>query len=399
MNSSDPLIRKSWLQLSCLQVGAVICLPVIMVGQELARSYGVWPAVAAIALGNALLLMLSCLMSTMSTSSNKTTVEHAKNYFGEGGIRLLALLFTAGMVGWFALQLNIVSLGLVEFAQGYFASTLHVEAVAGIFGAVITCFALRGLSTFAVVANINLAAFILTIGWILLHERPEMTSIVEWSFRGISLVVALAIGIVIDMPTVFRHANTPREGIVAASILFGIALPLIEGVGVYLGSGERSLLEILYGDNNLLWGIWVAIFLMMTSWTACQCNIYSATASVEPLFNGSFKQRTLLLGSVGTLIAMANPMSFMTSMIELLGLGFVAMGSVMISGYLLGRATPFVSLICWLLGTCAGLGTFFQWGKLTEMPALDAFIVTAIMMIIYQFKQSRRMEYASVSNR
>ena len=53
--------RQNWWQLSSIQIGGAVCLPVIMVGHTLNQSYGFTSAVAAVLIGNFILLALQHL--------------------------------------------------------------------------------------------------------------------------------------------------------------------------------------------------------------------------------------------------------------------------------------------------------------------------------------------------
>ena len=82
------------------------------------RNYGFSPAVAAIVLGNAVLLLLASITALMGHSERKTTIENASNYFGKSGSLCFAGVICISMLGWFGIQLNLMSPGPVGYVGG-----------------------------------------------------------------------------------------------------------------------------------------------------------------------------------------------------------------------------------------------------------------------------------------
>src|SRR5262245_51082545 len=112
--------KQGWMELSSIQLGGAICLPVILIGHELARQAGLYGAILAILLGNALLFGLSLLSSWMSSDCNKTTAEHAEYYFGTVGKYFFGLVIMASMAAWFAIQTQVVSCDLAQLLHSCF---------------------------------------------------------------------------------------------------------------------------------------------------------------------------------------------------------------------------------------------------------------------------------------
>src|SRR5689334_4893361 len=114
MANEGSLSRQDWWQLSSIQLGGIICLPVFMIGQTLSQTYGFTSAVASILLGNAILLFLGLAAAKMSHEKRKTTMENAVDFFGERGVAFFALSLSLSLLGWFAIQLNMMALGLID---------------------------------------------------------------------------------------------------------------------------------------------------------------------------------------------------------------------------------------------------------------------------------------------
>src|ERR1700722_3806733 len=104
MNQSSTIEKQNWRQLASVQVGGAICLPLLLVGYELAKQGHPLNMLFSILWGNLLLFALALIAGCMSTKRNLTTVEHASFYFGPKGITFFALTLASSMLGWFAIQ-------------------------------------------------------------------------------------------------------------------------------------------------------------------------------------------------------------------------------------------------------------------------------------------------------
>src|SRR5690349_1992765 len=104
----------NWKQLTSIEVGGAICLPVIMVGHKLCATYGWQAALLGIIVGNLILLSMACITVFMSAQHRASTPENAKKYFGEQGTKLFALLLLIAKTSWFAIQLNMMVLSIQE---------------------------------------------------------------------------------------------------------------------------------------------------------------------------------------------------------------------------------------------------------------------------------------------
>jgi purine-cytosine permease-like protein len=115
---TNPKSQKSWLQLTSIQVGGSICLPVMMVGHVLSKNYGLYTALIAIMLGNLVLLTLGLAAASIGAKARKSTVEQAAFYFGDQGSAFFALLMICCMLGWFAIQLDLMHESARAFWHG-----------------------------------------------------------------------------------------------------------------------------------------------------------------------------------------------------------------------------------------------------------------------------------------
>ena len=155
------------------------------------------------------------------------------------------------------------------------------------------------------------------------------------SMAGLSLVISCSIAAVIDLPTFFREARSPRDAKIAASALFLISLPLVECAGVFIPTLNP-------------------FFLLLAGFTANNANMYSAAVSLETLVPLPLRHRLLLICLIGTLLALFPLLENLEVYINTIGIIISSMGGVLI-GYLLKKTQG--SLLAWGLGALCGLLT------------------------------------------
>jgi purine-cytosine permease-like protein len=394
--------KQAWWQLLSIQTGGTICLPVIMIGQLVCQKFGWLAALLGIGLGNAFLLAIGYLLASLGTFRPQSTVEHAVTYFGKRGRALFASLMMLSMLGWFAIQLNIMSLSCKQLFDlwGIPIPNFMLNIGLGLLIACVMCFgmqAMKGLSYFSA----PLLVLILLYATFSIEEpMPTAASFTLSWIAGLSLIVGANIAAVIDLPTYFRHARSSRDAKICIVWLYGLIVPLIELVGVYLSAvkGGDSILDVLQAGHGQGWMMGTSCFVLLSGWATNNANLYSAlTSSYALSARWTPVTRTLILGGMGTAMACFNPLGNMEEVLDLLGVTTGGMGAVILGNYLLERyrstyqSLPSISLLSWSMGMSIGLfAALFHW-SMTGVPALDAFMASLVIQLtlnpIYQRKE------------
>lgn len=375
-------MRQNWKQLILVQAGGAICLPVFIIGHALAKTYGIGSALTAIILGNLLLLGMGVVSASSSAVNRKSTAECAVDVFGLSGKELFSGAMVFSMIGWFAIQLNIMTSSLAGFVGGEITLVLNI-----LLGSLITLVGIRGMGSIEALASLSMPFLIITIGYALFSSSDGsqiMPATEAFTFSGISLVLASGIAAVIDLPTFFRLAKTRKDGILAACLLFGCVLPLVESVGLYLFMQAKgdSLVQVLVQDSShVLWKIWVMGFLLLVGWTTNNANLYSAAVSLQTLSpKSSDCSRTLIAGALGTFLSCLNLLEHLVLVLDLIGIVLGSMGAVIVFHFVFQQKdAQRENLYAWLIGVLGGLGSYYV--ELSN-PVLYAFIVTLIIKAI-----------------
>lgn len=394
------IVQQNWKQLSSIQVGGVICLPVIVIGQTLGREYGLYSSLIAIALGNLFLLALAIITAIMSHQEKKTTAENTSALFGRGGGIFFAYVMLLSLLGWFGIQLNLMTLALLDLT--YWSSPCAFLMSNILIGSVMTLGGLYGIKGLNLLSDLSIPLLLMTLLYALFTPQEETvtSSLHSLEWGGISMVIATAIAAVIDLPTYFRHASTKKDAVIAVIAIFGLAIPLIEGVGVYLGvtRGGESVIHLLKGTHPL-WNLWIGLFILLAGWTTNNANLYSGVISLEFIWpKATFLVRTLTVGGVGTFLGCCDLLNHLELVLDLLGIGISSMGALMIFYYLFNaREHKQALFFVWGVGVLLGLTSLMKVISICSIPILDAFFGALGGSFILFLKQ--RKSYVCINNK
>lgn len=379
--------KQNWMQLTAVQAGGAICLPVFVIGYALGKNYGLQSAFLAIMLGNVLLLLLALVSGAYSAEKKLSTIQCAIQCFGRRGKGFFSAAMVFSMTGWFAIQLNLMGESLQKLFPfiNPFAGTIAM-------GLVMTALGVKGLRGVGVLANISLPLLVATIAFSFCgvdFSEVAMQAAKPHSFSGISLVLACSIGAVVDLPTFFRAAKSKKDATKAVWVLFGLVIPAVEMVGVLLSSAtiDGGFLDVLMGAHpSIVWEVWVLGFVLMAGWTTNSANLYSAAVSLEPVFaSAPFGVRATLLGSIGTALSCFPLMEGLELILQPIGVALTSMGAVMITTFFAQvNTSPMQNFSAWMIGVFVGAT-----GLITGIAVLDSFLISMISMGIIAFKLER----------
>lgn len=394
--------QQNWGQLSAIQIGGVICMPVLMIGQTMIQHYGFVSSVVAVLIGNAILFLLGLISVRMAVGNRKTTMQNAVEYFGAEGVNFFSLAMVLMLIGWFAIQLNMMTLGVMDLFSLDPASTTISNALNISLGVIITLVALYGVRGITILANLSLPLLIATIAYATYTADsipPEATSLEKFplTYEGVSLVIAMAIGCIIDLPTYYRHAKSVKHAYISVAIVFGVCLPLLEIIGVYLASSnpDGTFLDIFKRSNSTLWNFWTASFLILAGWTTNNVNLYSGVVCLEMLIKKCPGYLLILgFGVLSTGLSCLNLLTHLDVVLEIIGISIGSMGGLIFTRYLISQVRGLhvteqdhsLHLIAWSIGIAVG---FISWMgySFTGISVLDATFAASLATILVLTKR------------
>lgn len=383
------MIKQRWNQLLAIQTGGALCLPVIMSGMSVCQDNSLEMAAAAILVGNAFLLAMGLGMVTISVYKPYSTAELSKDYFGLSGAKCFSAVMMALMLGWFAIQLNVMVISFLEISKWMDVPLPPIAATICV-GLVLTFFLGAGVSMlkrFACVSSPLLLMVLASSLWDLDTNFRQAESC-SFPLGGVSVIIGANMAAVTDLPTYLRHSATVRDARICIVLLYGLIVPAIEISGVLLAStrGGGNVIEILSGGGSADLAAWTGCFVLMSGWATNNNNLYSAIASSYLLSSTmGYRTRTWLLGAGGTLIALMNPLENFETVLGVFGITTGSMGAVLLSvGRPSEKTGSFFVIASWVVGAGAGLATLAAPEGYAGVPALNAFITTYVIGLIRQ---------------
>lgn len=367
---------QNWWQLSIVQAGGSICLPVLLIGQTLAQNVGFFGALCAIVLGNLFLVALAFVMAHAGACKKLSTAALATELFGKVGHPLVMSLT---MMGWFAIQLQLMASCLIEVLPLDVGrvSTLPITLIMGAIIGWTGVHGLKGIGAIArFIAPLLLGTIVLAI--LLMPEPAEKVSTTSsFSMSGVSLVIACSIAAVIDLPTFFRAAKKPGDAKIAASFLFLLLLPLVQGAGAWIGSNSSALTLVdafKAVDSHLLWQVWISLFMILAGWMTNNGNLYSAGVSLEQILpTWSCEKRVLVAAAFGTILALFPLLEHIEIVLNGVGIVLTAMGGVMLAQLMI-QSPPKkrCNLVAWGFGILFGAFSETGFFVVTGSSVVDA---------------------------
>ncbi|CUI15674.1 Conserved putative membrane protein [Candidatus Protochlamydia naegleriophila] len=404
----NALQRQNWRQLASVQVGGAICLPLLLVGYELAKYQDPASTVWSIVWGNLFLFGLALVAGFLSLKRETTTVEHAFFYFGSYGRVFFGITLALSMLGWFAIQAQCMGTDLYQLVKQldpHFSANSQEWIL--IFSLILACLiimgAFWGLTFLTRMADLCVPLLVFTIGYAvyLVDQTPLIEQMVKipanwWDGKGVSLVFASSIAATIDLPSFYRHASHPKAVVWASISTYLVAMPLVQLAGVFLyhGTHAATIGEALSYSAAFGWKVWVVLFMLIAGWTTNNVNLYSALLSLRSLSKKlSFSTAMGIAGLIGLGLITIPLLESFASVLDLMGIFVVAMGGIILTAYLLESsgyaANPALSWLAWLAGIVVGLRSWLDPLSLagSGAPVLDAGLVAAFTLIVSYFLQ------------
>lgn len=369
---------QNFLQLTSVQAGGAICLPMFLIGHTLEKKVGLPSSLIALFLGNFLLFVIALVTAYFGAKYRQSTAEIIRSLFGKRGAILFSVGMSLSLLGWFSIQLNVMTMGLQELLIIPKGFEIYINLMLGL---IIALVALKGSKGMCALANISMpilvAMIALAVSQALGNDIVETESL-PITLGGLSLVLASAIGAVIDLPTFFRESRSQKDALIATALLFLFVIPLIEGVGIYLSvkTGDGNIIAALTGNSSSpLLKAFAALFVLFAGWTTNQANLYSATVSSQVIFP---KISPLMFGLFATGLSCFNVLDQLTELLEVIGIVLASMGGIMIAALLKGQkglspVTLFLSLAAGFFSPISGIGV------------VDAFLAAGIIQYIINY--------------
>ena len=338
--------RQSWLSLTAIWIGNMICLPALMVGGFLAAGLTIGEVFFALAAGFAIILVYMCLIGVQSADLGLPTVSCAEAALGTLGSRfVISLLIGVACIGWFGVQAAVCG---SSFSAMFAALTGIVipEPVSILFwGLIMLLTAVFGYKAMKFLNYIVVPLLVLVLGYTAyasLFKGGGAAAIAAYVpqadtglLGGIGIVVgSFALGGVISGDC-SRYAKS-RADVVKSSVLGVLPISLIMmglGAASAIATGQYDITRILVSLGLPATGL---VVLILATWSTNILNAYSGGIAISNLLGFGEKRyrlTTAIAGFLGAILGAAGLMTKFSAFLGVLSAFIPPVAGVIIAAY------------------------------------------------------------------
>ena len=345
--------RKPLRSVAAVWFGFPMILTCAVFGGVITALMGFQRGVAAIIVGNLILMAYVGALSYLAGRSGENFALQAGRVFGRYGSILASAFLATVVTGWFAFQVGLTG-ATVEQSFGW--SEKPVTLVAGLLFIAITFIGIRALAVLGMIA----APFfvVLSIVALVIISNDQGLGGV-WDYEGVnggSMAFGAALTLVIatfaDSGTMTadftRWSRNGREGALAAFSAFPVANLVAFLVGaVIVASGAiqdaatngGNFLPLLADGHGALLTVLAFIFVFVNLGSVCTHCLYNGAVGWSNILGTRMRLMTLVLGVIGTIAALAGVWNHFLDWLNILGVFVPPIGAVILTDQLfLARA-------------------------------------------------------------
>lgn len=377
--------------LTAIQAGIYICMSSIMAGHMIYKDVGMKGAFLGVIFGSFLLWLLSMIFVKLSLQRPIPLIDITQEYFGNQGAKICGFAMAISLVGWFALQTEIIAKSIY-----YIMPQLPKEFWIVVLSALVIVNVIKGMNWIGRVADFSVP-FLLLIMIIAAFKLYDPTALIpdsEWSGRGILLVMALSLAGVIDIPTYFCVAKGSKDAFAAVSVIYLILLPAMAFLGILFGwlSRAQDFVTGLLGLGGPFWQCCLIIFIILAGWTTNNGNLYSASIALKPCTSLTHNKRILLAGIAGGLAALSGVIDRFVEVLSGMSIVLASLGAAILICFCAAQLKYIKQaenvrrfyVISIVIGSVIGIVSQFTSLKLTQFGFMDSFIATSLGLIVYE---------------
>jgi len=335
--------RRSLLAVASVWAGFPMIITSAVTGATLVHGLGFGGGMAAIAIGNALLLLYVGTLSALAAKTGRNFSLQANQTFGRTGYVACSGLLSTLVLGWFAVQTGLVG----QSVAGTFA--VNKTVVVLVAGVLFTVFTLLGIRALAIIGLISVPLF-LVLGVLAAFQAVGDNSTDIFGYRGdpsgsiaLGAGVTLVFALFADSGTMTadftRWAKSTRDAWIATAAAFPIGNGVAMCVGGFIAAaagGSGDVFSILARNGGIL-AVIAIIFLFINLGSVCTHCLYNSAVGWSNIVHGRMRVLTLCLGIVGIIVAAAGIWDYFIDWLNLLGVIVPPIGAIIIVDQLLPR--------------------------------------------------------------
>ncbi len=414
----EPAAEKSkqgWLFLAGVMIGCTICVPVFVMGAQLANSVPYNQFFLATFIGGIFAAAIAVATGTVGQRTGLPTAMLAKIAFGGKGFIIANIALAIGCIGWFGIQTSVFSQAFVDLTKqvwGWDLNVIPVMIVSGLIMSTTAVIGFRGLGKLSYIA-VPLLIVLLLLPLFTYYNEGKLSGLMNFkpekdtlAFGTIVAIVAGAYSFSCTMPDVTRFMKSMRPMVLGIIANFVLAYPLLliltGSVAVAAGNSDYMQIMLALGYGGL-----AIIVLFLATWTTNDTNVYCGALSAN-LFLPKFPRWKLAaaVGVLGTVFSVLGIFDHFMSWLIFAGNLYAPMAGVYVADYWLNRERyhklgnipdfRWTQIGAWLGGLALGLCTTakdsmgLQLFSLTTIPMLDALLTAALLQfVMYKTRQKK----------
>jgi cytosine permease len=357
-------------------IGAMICVPALMIGGMIGSGLSLATAALAIVIGYALVCAFMSFMGMHACDTGLPTAVLAGGALGEKGAKyIISTILAISCIGWFGIQAAVCGSSFSSMVGGMTGLNIPVwlsSVVWGIIMLLTACFRFSGLKWLNKIA-VPLLGVVLAYCLIYNLVSGNGAALVGYEpaapmgvVSGISLTVGSFVVAAAISGDYCRFAKN-RKDVVKSSILgalpAGLVVLMLGGI-LAICTGSYDISVFLSTAGLPLIGL---IALILATWTTNVSNAYSGGLALSVLLGQDEKKSritTAVAGIIGTILAAVGILNSIQGFLSLLSAIVPAVMGVMIADY-------------WIIGK--GKIENFEIRKGFQTPGVIAFVIGALI--------------------
>ncbi len=371
--------RQSWGSITMVWIGAMICVPALMIGGMIGAGLPLFESALAIIIGYVLVCVFMSFMGMHACDTGLPTAVMAGSALGEKGAKyIISTILAISCIGWFGIQAAVCGSSFSSMIAGMTGLNIPVwlsSVVWGIIMLLTACFRFSGLKwlnriavpllgavlAYALIYNIASGNGVALVGY---QPQAPIGFVTGISLTVGSFVVAAAIS-----GDYCRFAKS-RKDVVKSSVLGVLPAGLVVlmlGAILAICTGSYDISVFLSTAGLPLIGL---VALILATWTTNVSNAYSGGLSLSVLLGQDEKKSqmtTAIAGIIGTVLAAVGILNSIQGFLSLLSAIVPALMGVLIADY-------------WIIGQ--GKVENFKIRDGFYAPGVIAFIIGALVACI-----------------
>jgi cytosine permease len=375
--------RKSLLSIASVWAGFPMIITGAITGATLVHGLGFAQGALAMLVGNALLFLYVGTLSALSAKSGFNFSLQASRTYGRTGYIVVSGLLSTLVLGWFAVQTGLVGASIgTTFG-------VNVTVIAIIAGVLFTLFTLLGIKALSIIGAISVPLFLLLGVFAAVQAGSNGTDILSYPGDagqgllpgvGVSLVFALFADSGTMTADFTRWAKTPRQAWIATSAAFpaGNLIAMLVGgfIAAATAGGSGDVFGLIVNQGGLM-PLIAVIFLVVNLGSVCTHCLYNSAVGWSSIMRSNMRTFTLILGTIGVIIAALGIWGFFVNWLNLLGVIVPPIGAIIIADQVLLRrgASTDTAPVRWQSFAAWAIGSGLAFLVNFQMPGLSTVVV------------------------